>query len=165
MPSTKLNRIENRKLLTKHTDPKLRRSLRIYLLVSLVVFIFMVISALRSGASFIAVLIGLIAGVLIGILFSRVYKISWNKDADHAIYKMDILGIVLLVIFIFFDLNRGNLVELFIHGESVGAASLALLAGAFYGRVLGSGRDIIKVLKEQEVFVKIPDNSAHALKT
>ncbi|MGB2787242.1 MAG: hypothetical protein WBB94_02565 [Candidatus Saccharimonadaceae bacterium] len=144
-------RKEAREFADKHVNPKLRRSLRIYFVVAVIIFIFVVINTIRSGANPMTVLLGLIAGVLIGVLFNRIYRISWDKKADHAIYKMDIFGIVLLVAYIAFDLSRGHLVELFIDGNSVAPTSLALLAGAFYGRVLGTGREIIRVFKEEKI--------------
>lgn len=143
------------KLADRHINPKLRWSLRIYLLVSVAVFIFVIVTTVRSQANPLIVLAGLIIGIVIGILFNRIYKISWDKEADHAVYKMDIFGIILLIVFIAFDLSRGNLVEIFVNGSSVGPTSLALLAGAFYGRVLGTGREIFKVIKKEKVLERL----------
>lgn len=128
-----------KKFADKHVNPKLRRSLRIYLALSIIILILVVVNTIRSNTNPLLVLLGLFAGALIGIAFNRIYKISWDKQADHAVYKMDVFGIVLLVAYIAFDLSRGNLVEIFIHGSSVGPTSLALLSGAFYGRVLEVG--------------------------
>ncbi len=139
----------------KHINPKLRRSLRLYLAISAVVLIFVVVGAVRSHANGLIVSCGLLAGIVIGILFSRIYKISWDKDADHAINKTDLYGAALLILYIVFDLTREHLVTLFIHGNAVGATSLALLAGAFYGRVLGTGRSIIKVFREEKILPKL----------
>jgi uncharacterized membrane-anchored protein len=151
MPNKMSNIRKKRQLLRKHINPKLRRSLRIYLIVGAAVLIYVIISTIKSGASAIAVILGLIAGAVIGMILSRIYKISWDKDANHVIHRMDVFGIVLLAVFVVFDLNRGHIVQLFVHGDSVGTISLALLAGAFYGRVFGAGRGIVKVLREQKV--------------
>jgi|GEM_PF-1485916 len=136
---------------SKHINPKLRRSLRIYVIISVVVLVLVVVTGIRSHANGLVVLGGLLAGIIVGVLFNRIYKISWDTDADHAIYKMDVYGIVLLVAYIAFDLSRHRIVELFISGNSVGATSLALLSGALYGRVLGTGRRIIKIFREEKV--------------
>lgn len=134
-----------------HIHPKLRRSLRLYLLISAILFVMVVVTAIRAHANVLIVLIGLMAGVGIGILFNRVYKISWDKQANRAVYKMDAYGIVLLVLYIVFDLTRHNLVELFTQGSAVGATSLALLSGAMYGRVLGTGRSIVRVVRQEKI--------------
>ncbi len=155
MTAKRLTHSEAKEFADKHVHPKLRRSLRLYLLISVIVLVMVIVTGIRAHASALIVLCGLIAGILIGILFNRVYKISWDKEADQAIYKMDVFGIALLVVFVTFDLSRHHLVELFTHGNSVGATSLALLTGAMYGRVLGTGRSIARVFKEEKVLQKL----------
>jgi hypothetical protein len=154
MPNKISNIHKNSQLLKKHINPKLRRNLRLYLIIGAAVFIYVIINAIKSDANPVAVALGLIAGVVIGMILSRVYKISWDKDANNVIHRMDLFGIILLLVFVAFDLNRGHIVQLFVQGDSVGTISLALLAGAFYGRVFGAGRGIMKVLREQKVLLR-----------
>ena len=135
-----------------HIDPKLRRSLRMFLVISAVLLIAVIYEALHYHAIYWEIGLGLAVGILFGSLFSRMYKISWDKDANHVSNNIDIYGIVILILYVTFDLLRGHIVNVFTHNEAVPAISLALLAGTMYGRVLGSGHIIVKILKRQEVF-------------
>jgi len=136
----------------KYVHLKLRRSLRIYFVVSLIVLILVIYDMLRDHANPLLVLLGLVVGIIVGKMFTRIYKISWDDTGGNVIQKMDIYGIVLIVFYVAFDLSREHLVEIFIHGGSVASVSLALLAGAFYGRVLGSIKAIRRVIQEEKVF-------------
>jgi predicted neutral ceramidase superfamily lipid hydrolase len=138
----------------KNIHPKLRRSLRLYLIIAVIVFIFVLVSAFRAHASGFVVALGFAAGIAAGIVFSRIYKISWDKDAAKAINKTDLYGGVLLILYIAFDLSRDHLVKIFTQGPAVGATSLALLAGALFGRVLGTGWVIIDVVRSEKVLRK-----------
>jgi hypothetical protein len=135
-----------------HVNPKLRRNLRLYLLISAVLLIAVIYETAHYHAVIWQVGLALLIGALCGGLFARMYKISWDKDAQHVSSNIDIYGVVVLVLYVAYDLSRGHLVHIFIHNQGVPAISLALLAGAMYGRVLASGRVIMRILKEQEVF-------------
>lgn len=152
MAAKKQTHTQNRHIARKHLHPKLRRSLRIYLVISVLVFILVCVDAFQDHANPLFVLLGLIVGISIGALFTRIYKISWDNKGGNVIQRMDIFGGVLIILYIAFDLSREHLVELFIHGGSVASVSLALLAGALFGRVLGSGRVIGKILHDEGVF-------------
>lgn len=136
----------------RYVHPKLRRSLRIYFIVSLIVLILVIYDMFRDHANPLLVLLGLIVGIIVGKMFTRIYKITWDDKGGNVIQNMDIYGIVLIIFYIAFDLSREHLVEIFIHGGSVASVSLALLAGAFYGRVLGSIKVIRRVIKDEKVF-------------
>lgn len=136
----------------QYVHPKLRRSLRIYFIVSLIVLILVIYDMFRDHANPFLVLLGLIVGIVVGKAFTRIYKITWDDEGGNVIQRMDILGIVLIIFYIAFDLSREHLVEIFIHGGSVASVSLALLSGALYGRVLGSVGVIRRVIRDEKVF-------------
>jgi hypothetical protein len=146
--------IARKQFAENHIHPKLRRSLRLYLLISAIVLVLVIISMFNARANPLIVGCGLLVGVIVGIVFNRIYKISWDQDAARAVSKTDIYGVGLLVMYVIFDLSRGDLVKLFTHGPAVGATSLALLAGALFGRVLGTGKVIIRVFKEEKLLPK-----------
>lgn len=139
-----------RKALTKdarqHVDPKLRRSLRLFLVISAVLLAVVIYETIRDHTSVGYVALGLIAGISVGILLSRMYEISWDHGGQRATYRIDIIGGIVLVLYVLFSFFRSNLVGFFVQGQSVAAISMAVLAGGMFGRVLGSGRMIVRVL-------------------
>jgi len=147
----------------KYIHPKLRRNLRIYFIVSLIVLILVIYDMFRDHANPLLVLLGLIVGIVVGKMFTRIYKISWDDTGGNVIQNMDIYGIILIILYIAFDLSREHLVEIFIHDGSVASVSLALLAGAFYGRVLGSIKVIRRVIRDEKIFSteNFPESSSN----
>lgn len=139
-----------------HINPKLRRNLRLFLLISVVLLIAVIAETISYGAVPWQVGLGLLVGVGLGTLFARMNKLSWDKDAQHVTSNIDTYGVMVLVLYIAFELSRDMIVHFFTHSESVAAISLALLAGTMYGRVIGSGHVIVKILKEQRVFSHLP---------
>jgi Kef-type K+ transport system membrane component KefB len=79
------------------------------------------------------------------------YKISWDSTAEQVISKFDFFGIVILFLYIGFEIFRERIVEQFVHGPSVVAVSFAVLAGIMYGRVMGISGKINKIFKEEGV--------------
>ncbi|MBW4061050.1 hypothetical protein HJC99_00550 [Candidatus Saccharibacteria bacterium] len=144
-------RREQRRTITKHLNPKLRRSLRLLLAISVVLIGFVIYDIIRDHASIWQVGLGLLAGMGVGLISARIYKISWNDESQHAASNIDIYGVIVLVLYVAFDLSRNHIVHLFTSSQSVPAITLALLAGAMYGRVFGTGRKIMQVLREQQV--------------
>jgi predicted membrane channel-forming protein YqfA (hemolysin III family) len=147
--------------MTKHIHPKLKRSIRLYFVIALIVLVLVIINAIRSDVSPLVILLAFILGIIIGFLFSRIYKISWDKDAEKVINKMDIFGIILLVIFIVLRLIvvKDHLANFFVGPNDVSTTSLALLAGTFYGRILGIGRFVLQLFREQQLLPKRKNNS------
>ena len=141
-----------RRHVRKHTDPKLKRNLRIFLVIFVILLSFVVYETTRDGASPWQVGTGLLIGVIAGALTSRMYKISWNQEAQQVTSNFDLYGVLIIGLYILFSLSRTHIAELFAGSESIASASLALLTGTMYGRVLGSGWAIFRILKQQQIF-------------
>jgi hypothetical protein len=113
---------------------------------------FLLYDIFRGNASWASVGIGLLAGTAVGIVLSRMRKVSWDEDTGMTVSAMDSIGVIFLVLYILFEVFRGSIVGLFLQGPLVASASLAMLAGSFYGRVLGNLGSVARILREQGVF-------------
>ena len=134
-----------------HASKKLRLNLRILLIVYAVLLIVTLYSAFASHAMFWQVLVGFAIGIVAGVISSRMYKISWSEDEAKVIGKIDVYGLIILVLFIVFELNREHIAQLFSSGDSLGAIGLTLITGALFGRILGTARQIIRVLRRENI--------------
>jgi hypothetical protein len=135
----------------KHIHARLKGSLALYFVISIVLIGVMVFHVIEDQVNPIFPFISLIAGVGIGIVVSRVYRISWDHGAAQVISRFDEIGIVILALYILFEVLRDRIVEQFVHGPDVVATSSALIAGIMIGRVVGIGGKIIRVLREQNI--------------
>jgi hypothetical protein len=135
----------------KHASKRLRINLRILFIVYAVLFAVTTYSVIISKAIWWQVLLGLFIGLIAGLISSRMYKISWSKDEAKVVGKIDIYGFAVLLLFIIFELNRSHIAMLFSSGSSLGAIGFTLITGALFGRIFGTARQIIRVLKSENI--------------
>lgn len=147
-------RSERARHIKKHASKKLQLNLRILFAVYAVLLIVTVYSATVSNAIFWQLAMGFIIGIIAGAISSRMYKISWDKDEAKVVGKIDIYGVVILVLFVLFELNRDHIARLFASGESLGAIGLTLITGALLGRILGTAQQIVRILISENIVMK-----------
>jgi hypothetical protein len=135
-----------------HVDKKLQTRLRLYFLIASVLFIVFLYNIIRGALRWDLGIISLLIGIFIGIISSRMYHISWDKNAKKVIGRLDIYGIIILILYVVLEIFRDKLVTFVTHDFEVGTIGFAILAGIMFGRVLGTRGKIIQVLKEQRVF-------------
>jgi uncharacterized protein (DUF697 family) len=134
-----------------HIDKKLRFRVRLYSLISLVMLgivlyeIFIKILPLPFAVA------GIFVGLFIGIITARMRHLSWDKDAKKIVSRLDIVGIVILVLYLSFVMVRSRLIGYFVAAPMVGAVGFSITAGIMIGRVIGTRNAIIEILKEREI--------------
>ncbi len=136
----------------KHIDKRLRLMIRIYFLISGILLLLLIYNVFRGALRLDLGIIALLVGVIIGIVASRMYHISWDKNAKKVISRLDIYGIIILALYILLEIFRGKIVGFVTHNFEVETIGFAILAGIMFGRVLGTRGKIIKVLTDQRVF-------------
>jgi cytochrome c oxidase subunit IV len=134
-----------------HASKRLQMNLRILSVVYVVLLVVTLYELFESRAVFSQALIALIIGLFAGLVSARMYKISWNENEASVIGRIDIYGVVVLVLFIIFEFNKNYIAGLIASGESVGSIALVLLTSALFGRILGTSKKIIKVLKYEKI--------------
>jgi hypothetical protein len=140
------------KELHHHIDPKLRFRLRIYFAIAAVLVCIVIYNIIKGDIDFFSAVGAYVVGAVIGIFTSRMFHISWDKNAKKVVSRLDIFGGVVLAAYILFEIEREHFVSLFIHGPTVAAVSFTVLAGVMIGRVLGTRGRIRTILKDQRVF-------------
>ena len=136
-----------------HLDKGLRRRLYLYFGISIILILILLYNIARNALRVDLGVIGLSMGLGLGILTSRMYHTTWNKDTKKVISRLDTFGIIILVVYVVFELLRERIVGYFTHDFQVGTVGFALLAGIMFGRVLGTRGKIFKILKEQKIII------------
>jgi hypothetical protein len=134
----------------ENASKRLLLRIRILSVVYVVLLIMTIYSAINSHAILWKVILGLCIGIIVGVISSRMFKISWDKDGAEVIGKIDVYGVIVLVLFIVFEVNRNNIAGLFDSGESLGAIVLTLVTGTLFGRILGITRQILRVVRSRK---------------
>jgi len=95
--------------------------------------------------------VGIFIGLLLGIISARMYHLSWNHDAKKIVSRLDVIGIIILVLYMGFVIVRSRLIGYFVAAPVVGAVGFSTTAGVMLGRVIGTRNAIIEILKEREI--------------
>lgn len=134
-----------------HVDKRLKFSLRLYFIISIVMLAIVSYDIFKSILSIEFALFGIIFGIGAGIISSRMNHLSWNHDGQKIVSRLDTFGIIILAFYIVFAIFRAKIIELFVQGPVVGAISFSIISGIMIGRVIGTRGAILKVLEEQGI--------------
>jgi hypothetical protein len=134
--------------LEKHVHKRLRNRVRLYLGVSVVLIVVIIYRMLVDGGGFLFPLIALVVGLGIGLLLARMFKVSWDTDAEKVVSRMDIYGTSLLIFYIILEMTGEHYIRQWFTGSEVLTIILALAGGAVLGRGFGMSQSMMRVLRE-----------------
>jgi hypothetical protein len=137
-----------REHLDQHVQSRLRTRIRLYLGISVAIIIAIIYRVIVHGGGVLYPAVALILGIAVGILLSRMFNVSWDKDAAQVVSRIDIYGTILLVAYIVFEISGEYFIRQWFAGPEVLTIILSLAGGAVLGRGLGMGRKMINVLRE-----------------
>lgn len=148
----KFNQLD-REMFKEHVHPNLRRRMRMFLAIGFVMSLLVVWDILHETVSIPIALISVLVGLLLGWLTSRIFHLSWNGDLEKVVGKIDLLGGIVLALYIIFEVSRVFLFERFVHiTVATGTAiTFALVSSALIGRVLALRRRVFDLLKKEKV--------------
>jgi hypothetical protein len=144
MPQTELTRAH----FDKHVHSRLRNRVRLYLTISAVIILVIAYRLIFQGGDLRYPIIALAVGIGIGIIVSRMFAISWDKDSEKVVSRMDIYGTAFLVAYIIFEITSEHFIRQWFSGPEVLDVILSLAGGAVLGRGIGMGRAMVRVLRE-----------------
>jgi len=136
-----------REHLDQHVPKNLRTRVRIYLVIAVIIVCAIIYRLFIDQEDFWYALIAFVIGVVVGVLVSRMYKIWWDTDAQKVASRLDIYGIILLVVYIVFELVGEHFIREIFAGPMILTMILALAGGAVLGRGIGIGRTMLRVLR------------------
>lgn len=122
--------------------------MRLYSLIFLVMVVLVVVDSVRIGSrSLLPVLACLVGGVVVGVIASRMFSLSWDHVSKKVIGKLDVVGLVVLVLYVAVSIFRSRLLGLWFDGPVLSVAGLAVLAGIMAGQVVGTSRGVVRVFR------------------
>ncbi len=134
-----------------HVDKKLRFRVRLYSVISLAMLGIVLYEIFINILPLPFAVVGIFIGLFVGIISARMYHLSWSHDAQKIVSRLDMLGIIILAVYIVFAIFRTKLISYFVQGPVVGAISFSIIAGMMFGRVIGTRNAIIEILHEREI--------------
>lgn len=137
-----------------HVNKRLRFRVVLYFLISFVMIGIVLFDVWKGQVSLTLALLGIVVGGLIGIVASRMFHIRWDEQTSQIVSKFDTFGIIILLCYMAFSIDRQMILGIFVHGHSLAAFSLSVVAGTMLGRAIGTGRSINKILLAQGLHPK-----------
>ena len=133
--------------LDRHVDSRLRNRTRIYFVISGILAIVVVYRLFAEAGDPLLPIVLFAAGLAGGIVFSRMYKISWDHDAQKIVSRLDIYGGVILALYIVFEIFSRRYLEAHFSGPQALTLVFSLLSGVIIGRGIGMLRTMIRVIR------------------
>jgi hypothetical protein len=90
---------------------------------------------------------GFAGGVPVGLLAARVHRFSWDTPTARVVARVDRAGLVILACVVVASLARDWLFAHWATGALLAALGLWVSAGTLTGRVLGTRRGVVAVLR------------------
>ena len=134
-----------------HLDKKLVFRLRLFVIISILMLGIVGYDIFVNVLSVEFAVLGVVVGVIGGILSARMYHLSWDHDAKKIVSRLDVIGVIILVLYIVFVIFRSKLIGFFIQGSQVGAVGFSITAGVMIGRVVGTRGAIIRILEDRGI--------------
>lgn len=94
---------------------------------------------------------GLAIGLIIGLVAARMFRLSWDKDARQVISRLDMFGVIILVLYLLISIFRNTILSEFVEKTYITGTSISIVTGVMIGRVFGTGRRIRAILKEEKI--------------
>lgn len=133
----------------KHLDVKLARRIRFLTIILCVMTIVLFYNVYISHIGFLLVFLGVILGGGVGFMAGRMFLIKWHDEESKIISKIDILGAVVLVIYITVSILRSWIFAHWFKGLILTSFTFSFIEGAMIGRLLSMRFAIQKILSEQ----------------
>ncbi|MFH1048751.1 MAG: hypothetical protein V1732_03750 [Patescibacteria group bacterium] len=145
--------------LKKHIDRKLFNRLRIFFVIVVILVGLMLYDVFEGILGVNLAFGGFIPGLLIGFFASRIFLIHWHEESAKVVSRMDAIGVIILLCYIFFALSRAWIFEHWIHGAALTAFTFSIMGGIMLGRLLGMRLNIKKILSDRGI--SFEDGNSH----
>ncbi len=133
----------------KHLDKKLARRMRILTIILCVMTGVLVYNMYISHIRFLLVFLGVVLGCIVGFLAGRMFLIKWREEDSKIISNIDLLGGIVLAIYITVSIARSWIFAHWFKGLILTSFTFSFIEGAMIGRLLSMRFNIKKILSEQ----------------
>lgn len=139
--------MQRSQLIHSHVDKKIVVRVRIYLALFAVLTLVTVFDTLTKMVSPAIPIVAILLGFLVGLLVGRMNHYSWDAEAAKVIGRIDLLGGIILLLYIIFELSRDWLFGHWLAGGTLATFTIALTTGAMLGRVVAMSHGIRRLLQ------------------
>jgi hypothetical protein len=141
--------LSSRKEVTRYVHRKVLFRLRRLTVFFIVVTVILVFEIRNHYIAWWLVVLGLLMGFCVGLAVKRMHILSWDKETEKAVTRMDTVGWVILVAYLLFAILRHWIFSHWLQGHMLTAFTLSIASGGLIGRLCTLRQTIRKILKQQ----------------
>lgn len=130
-------------------DKKLIKKIKMLLLILFIMAGVLIYEILLSHINPLWILLGLSIGFIIGAIIGRIISVQWHEEDSKVIGRLDLLGGIILVIYIILSISRHWLFAHWFTGPALTAFTVSFINGVMLGRLFNLRFHIKRVLIEQ----------------
>ena len=142
---------EDKSDLKEFMDSKLVKKLRLYTLIMVLMILIVSIEVIKTNFNLEFAIIGFILGIIVGIIITRIYKLSWDSSTNNVIGTVDVVGVIILIIYLIFVFTRTYYIGQWVQGTPLFAFVISITAGTMFGRIINTRRDVFKILRALQI--------------
>ncbi|MEN8186890.1 MAG: hypothetical protein ABFR05_07155 [Bacteroidota bacterium] len=132
-------------------DKGLKRHLWFFIIMFLVFITLAIIHFIQDKVPVRYPFIAFITGIVLGAILSRIQNITWDSKGHKIVKQFDIVGGILLILFILFTVFKKKIVYEITDLNHISAIVLSLNAGIMLGRVITIGKKILEIITNKEL--------------
>src|ERR1035437_3860273 len=131
-------------------DKKLIFRQRVFFVIITIFIIIDIVNVIKGKISALLAISGFLLTTVLGLILSRIFKIHWHSEKQKVVSRLDIIGVIFLVLYIVIEIGRKWFLGHWLSGASLSALVLIIPTGLILGRFLGTSMKINKILLENE---------------
>jgi cation transport ATPase len=129
----------------EHVNRRLLLRLRFYFILMLLEFAVIGFEVLNGSFAPTTALIFVAAGLVVGIILTRRFHLSWDEKTYTVVGSTDVIGAIILVCYVIFVFAKPDIFGLYLQGQQLLIALVAISAGTQLGRITGTRRGIMRL--------------------
>jgi len=145
------NSNKQRTAVLKHLHRRILMQVIMFPVISLILLCIIGVDVFDHKIGIGLALLGILIGLAVGFMAGRIFAMHWHPETEKVIMRMDKMGFILIIAYILFRSFSKQIFGEWIHGEALTIFTLAMLGGIMVGRLLSMGRNITKILREQNI--------------
>ncbi len=136
----------------QHVHPTLQKRIRIFLVIGGISLAVVAWDVVQGSITVPWALGSIVVGIFVGWCTSRIFHLSWEKDGQRVVGRIDTMGWIVLASYIAFEIVRSILFQDVIHtGSDATAITFAFVSSALLSRIFGLRGRIVKILKTEKI--------------
>ncbi len=135
----------------QHIHARLKRRIQMLAVIGALMLAVVLYDMATGTLGIVIGVVSIVMGSFVGFFSSRIWHLSWDKDGEKVVGRIDRLGWIILAAYILFEVVRSLIFQDVIHLGEPTALTFAFVSAALIARVFGLRGRILKVLRDEKI--------------